>query len=559
MNGADRLCEVLQAGGTDTVFGLPGSQNIALFEALRTSSLRTIVATNELAASFMANGYARASGRPGVLTTIPGPGFAYALAGLAEAHLDSVPLICIVENAIVVPGRRFQLQALNQRAAASPFVKGIFDVDAVDGIDPTLRSAKDLCLAGEPGPVVVQVPSTILSTVASGLTRPGSLLTSERLRSGYVREIQRRLTAAKRPLFYVGQGALGAAAELEDLVEALGIPVITTTSARGVISEEHEWVLRSDRGNVEVLNEFIANADLILALGCKFSHNGARGFRLRLPPDRFVHVDASPDVLGANYPASLMVEADVPTLIRLLREQALQRASARSAWAREEIDVWRKRVLQPTDATEPRIRGVSPSTAEGFFAALREAMPPEAVLVLDSGLHQMLARRYFRVLRPRTFVLPTDLQAMGYALPAAIGAKIAKPDSPVVALLGDGGFAASGLELLTAARENVAITAVVFNDGHYGLIRREQFGVTGHSFGTDLRNPDLSGIAKALGIRHLRLGDDCVRTLSSAVRASGVTLVEVGVGERVGERARRAWISLASSLHALVTKPGRGV
>lgn len=553
MTGAETLCRTLEALGADTVFGLPGSQNVGLFEALRTSRLQTIVATHELGASFMACGYARASGRPGVLTTIPGPGFTYALTGVAEAFLDSTPVLYILGGPASAPGRRFQLQALHQRSVVSPLAKRVFDVEAAEDIESTIREAYRLTRDGEPGPVVVQVPPPLLLAEAPS-PRDGADAALRRLPPG-VEEIARRLVAARRPLLYVGQGALDAERELGELVEATGALVVTTTSARGVLPETHPRVLCFDRRKTEVLNELVERADLVLALGCKFSHNGAHGFRLRLPRQRLVHVDASEEVLGANYDAAITLAADVPAFLKALLESGPgERVPGASDWSDEEARSWKERAAAAVGGgTEPRIRGLRPPTPAVFFAALRQAMPRESCLVLDSGLHQMLARRHFQALCPRGFLLPTDLQAMGFALPGAIGARLARPERPTVALLGDGGFAMSGLELLTAVRERIPLTVVVFNDGRYGLIHRQQLGAHGHAYGTELRNPDIRGVAEAAGARHVDFAKAGVRGIAASLRGKGVTVVEVALRDpghrpfrRVARSARsrlRRWLS----------------
>jgi acetolactate synthase-1/2/3 large subunit len=555
MTGAERICLTLEALGVDTVFGLPGSQNVALFEALRTSRLQTIVSMHELGASFMANGYARASGRPGVLMTIPGPGFTYALTGLAEALLDSAPLLHILGAPASAPGRRFQLQALDQRAVAAPLVKRVFDVGVAGQIETTIREAHSVCLAGEPGPVIVQVPASLLAAdAADPQSQPGTASIPE---TPQVDEIERRLRHARRPLLYVGQGAFGAGRELWDLVESLGAAVVTTTSARGILPEDHPRVLCFDRRNTEVLNDLVEGADLVLALGCKFSHNGAHGFRLRLPADRLIHIDTSTEVLGANYEASLILAADVPTVIRaLLDRRRVEAESSERGWSDEELRSWRQRSEESTRAgAEPKVRGLRPGSMSDFFSTLRRAMPPKSCLVLDSGLHQMLARRYFPVLCPRGLILPTDLQSMGYALPAAIGAKLARPDVPVVALLGDGGFAMSALELLTAVRERVPLTVIVFNDGHYGLIRKQQLAAYGHAYGTMLLNPDIRGIADSVGVNYLRLEGEAERGLKKAIRGNGVTVIEVLLRYPGRRRLRRVGRGLVSRLKRLL--PGR--
>jgi acetolactate synthase-1/2/3 large subunit len=551
MTGGERLCRVLEDLGVDTVFGLPGTQNVDLFEALRTSWLRTVVPTHELAASFMANGYARASGRPGVLVTIPGPGFTYALTGLAEAFLDSVPLLHILGRPAQAPGQRYQLQALDQRAAVAPFVKRVFDVENLDEIEAAAVEAHAVCLSGEPGPVVLQIPNelTAVSEPRSVLVGPAPPPTP------LLGELESRLTRARRPLFYVGQGAFGAASDLRELVESMRIPVVTTTSGRGALPESHPWAIPFDRGSTDALNELVESTDLVLAIAAKFSHNGARGFRLKLPPDRLVRVDASPEVLEANYAASMLLLADAPWLIRTLRDHmSVSGHPGRSAWTEEQIADWRQKAfLGRESGSEMRVRGgLEPPTMSHFFGVLERAMGAESSLVLDSGLHQMLARRHFRVERPRGLILPADLQAMGYALPAAIGAKLAVPDRRVVALLGDGGFAMSGLELSTAKREGVHLTVIVFNDGHYGMIRKQQFGAHGHVYGTQLRNPDFRQIAESVGAEYTRLDQDAETRLAEAVRSKGVHLVEVRLRDPGRRKLRRVRYSLSRRLRNLL-------
>ena len=557
MNGAEGVCRTLEALGADTVFGLPGSQNVVLFEALRTSRLRTVVATHELAASFMANGYARASGRPGILTTIPGPGFTYALTGLAEALLDSVPLVYVLVAPATAPGRRFQLQALDQRAIVAPLVKRVIDVTTPQEIEPAVRAAYAFSREGEPGPVAVQIPAILFDTELEALSdAAGPDRTTPEPDIG---PILRRLAAARRPLLYVGQGANDAAEELFRIVESTGALVVTTTAARGVVPEDHPHVLRFDRRRTAVLNDLVESADLVLALGCKFSHNGAHGFRLRLPAERLVHVDASPGILGANYEASLTLAADVPRVLRALLESLPEGIREASGWRDDEIRSWKDQAMAVSVRSgEPRVRGYRPPTPEKFFASLRRLMPRESCLVLDSGLHQMLARRYFRVLCPRGMLLPADLQAMGFALPAAIGARLANARRPVVALLGDGGFSLSGLELLTAVRERIPLTAIVFNDGRYGLIYNRQVNAYGKAHGTLLRNPDIRGIAEAAGARYLRVSARSERRLAAAIRGSGVTVAEVVLRSRGRRRMSRTARSAASRLKQWLLKGSRG-
>jgi acetolactate synthase-1/2/3 large subunit len=277
------------------------------------------------------------------------------------------------------------------------------------------------------------------------------------------------------------------------------------------------------------VNELLESCDLILAIGCKLSHSGTSGFALKLPPDRLVHVDASEDVIEANYPVSLGVVADAGDLLKAV----LPSSPASSAWTADELESWRIRLAVRTpDAREPRITGTSSGDPRSFFQSLRRALPRDAILVLDSGLHQVLARRYYSVLSPCGLITPTDLQSMGFAIPTAIGAKMAMPDRVVVALVGDGGFAMTAMELLSAAREGVSLVVIVFVDGAFGQIRMQQLARYGVSHGVSLENPDFTLLAAAVGARHELIGDD---DLEAVVRAalghSGVTVIEVTVDD----------------------------
>jgi acetolactate synthase-1/2/3 large subunit len=202
-----------------------------------------------------------------------------------------------------------------------------------------------------------------------------------------------------------------------------------------------------------------------------------------------------------------------------------------SAWLPAELTAWKKRLRTGIDEPEPVVHGARPSTAAAFFSALREALPRDGIVVADSGLHQTLLRRHFDVLASRGLIFPSDFQSMGFGLPAALGARLARPARPVVALIGDGGFAMSGLELLTAVREKIPITVVVFVDGALNRIRLEQLARYGHPADVDLLTPDFATLAAALGARYSRCDGDAEGVLRSAIGSGGVTLIEVPVGD----------------------------
>jgi acetolactate synthase-1/2/3 large subunit len=541
-NGAAHLCATLEAHGVKHVFGVPGSQDLALYEALRASRIRSVLATNELAAGFMANGYYRASGRIAPLLTIPGPGFTWALTPVAEALQDSVALVHLVGRP---PGsdHRLHLQAIDQRAVATPLVKGTFRIDEPSHIRPEVAKAIRLALEGEPGPVLVEwtshalesaVPSAVASAPAVQHTAGGA----------DVGDVVASLLRARRPVLLVGQGAFGAASLVRELAEHLGAPVFSTASGRGVLSEDHALALGFDgeRGNVGVINELVASSDLVLVLGCKLGFSGSLGFALQLPSERIVRVDTSEDVLRVTYPAKMAFAESVEAFLGRVVPEIAKRAGAHaSTWKNDEIARWARRLREPAvDVPEPIVQGTETGRLADFFSALRRALPRDGIVCADSGLHQQLLRRHFDVLAPRGLLFPSDYQSMGFGLPAAIGAKLAAPERPVVVVLGDGGFAMSGLELLTAVREDVSLTVIVFNDGQLGRIRLSQLAASGRTNSVELSNPDFEAFASAVGASYALVSTDAERMLRVSIERPAVTLIELRLGDSAGIHALRA-------------------
>jgi acetolactate synthase-1/2/3 large subunit len=529
-SGASRIVEALGRGNVRCVFGLPGTQTVELFEALRQSGLRTVVATNELGAAFMAGGWARITGDPGVLLTIPGPGFSWALTGVAEARLDSIPLVHITGAPTSVPiGRRFRQQELDQAAIAGPIVKRVIDADLDSDPGAAVLDALRLARSGEPGPVLVQVSPTTLGREFHGPALRDK--STPPIESGQLESVCARVRLARRPVLMVGQGTNRYAQPIRALVEQMKAPLITTASARGVLPEDHPFNFGFDplAGNVRDVNALLESSDLILVIACKLGHGGTSGFALELPADRLVHIDASAEVIGANYPVSLGVVADAGELLKAL----LRSAPTASAWTTEELESWRTRMSARNAATaEPRVAGTPTGDARSFFLSLRRALPRDAILVLDSGLHQILARRYYKVLTAGGLLMPSDLQSMGFAIPTAIGVRIAEPDRPVIALLGDGGFAMTALELLSAIREKVSLLVIVFVDGTFGQIRMQQLANYGVSHGVTLENPDIGLLAEAVGAHYESAGDNDVESIvRAALERPGITVLEVQVGD----------------------------
>jgi len=527
MNGADLVCSVLRRLDVQCVFGLPGTQNVRLYEAMRAAGLRRVVSADEGSAAFMAAGYARASGRVGVLTTIPGPGFVYALPGIVEARHDSVPLLWITLRQADI-GRAFQLQRIDQAQMAAPAVKHCLHIGSGDALVTTLAAAHELARAGEPGPVLVEIDAALLDTNAADST-----LAPSRPAMPKTQALAARLAESRHPVLYVGQGAQDGSEAVRALARRLAAPVLCTSSGRGVLPDTDELAFTKDfsTGVGLVVPDLIEKADLVLTLGCKFTHNGSGGGELSLPEAKHVRVDASPEVLSANYPASLVVEGRVEDVLSTLASTSLPV----SHWRSEDLRALRARLAAesavpvPLEPTLPDLRGGSIRT---FFDALSEAAGERGVYVADAGLHQALTRQYARVLRPRGLLCPSDFQSMGFGLPGAIGAAIAEPQAEVVACIGDAGLVLSMGDLLTAAREGVSLVVVVFNDGQMSLIRRQQLTNYGHESGVAVANPDYAALAQAIGCSYFPVAGDPLELARQVFAAGGLRLVELRLADR---------------------------
>ncbi len=468
-----------------------------------------------------------------------GPGFTYALTGLAEARLDSAAVVHVVGAPAVGPGRTFNLQAIDQRAIVAPLAKRVIEVRSAGEMAGAVAQAHALALDGEPGPVVVELHPEALAGRAPDVVSSVAPTAAAPPDPTAVRRVAMRIRDAHRVVLFVGQGARSAAGAVAQLAERIGAPVATTPSGRGTLPEDHRLALGYDspRAGPDALNALMLEADAVLVLGAKLGHNGTAGFALRFPADRTVHVDADRAVLGANYEMADVISASTgPFLAALLAEDLGPQAPR--GWSPEVLAGWCERMRgQGVQRTEPRVGGTEQGTAAALVGDLRSRLPREAILVTDTGRHQGLVRRYYDVLAPGGLLMPSDLQSMGFGLPAAIAAKLAAPQRPVVAVIGDGGFLMSGLELATAVREGLALTVVVFADGAYGQIRDHQLLDYGHAHGVSVGRVPVEGLARALGCDFFPFES---MPAERWAEPRGVTVVEVPVGDSFGMQRARA-------------------
>ncbi|MFI5231157.1 MAG: thiamine pyrophosphate-binding protein [Gemmatimonadales bacterium] len=542
--GAQAFVDALEEEGVTCVFGLPGTQTVDLYEALRHSSIRAIVPTHELGAAFMAYGFARASGQVGVLLTIPGPGFVFAPAGLAEALLDGVPVVHFTLAPSRGPTGDLAFQALDQMAIARPLVKAVFRVERRADLSGIVREALRTARQPEAGPVFVEMTDDALrATDEPAVDAPSRAASGEAAvtPAGSLDALIARMTLAKRPAILVAADCAASGERLERLASTGRVPVFVPAPSRGVMPEDHPWLLCCDdqRTRREAVTSALASADVIVVLGTRLTHVATGHFKLALPAERVVCVSESGAELPHGYRASATLHASVDAVLARLESAA---STFASTWTVTEAGELRREFAGAarTEQTEPVVNGGDAAT---FFSELRSVLPRDAIVVTDSGLHQALVRRHFTVLGPGGLLFPTELQSMAFGLPVAMGAKIARPDRVVVVVMGDGGFAMSGMELLTAARDGIHVIVVVFNDGKLNLIRLQQLRAYGVSHGTDLQELDLERFAQAAGVGYRYAGDGAVGALTEAIGCGRPTIVEVVVGDsrRISLGAARSY------------------
>jgi len=537
VTGSEIICKTLENLGIEAIFGLPGTHNTQFYHSLHHSSIQPITPTSELAASFMANGYYRSSGKIAAITTIPGPGFTYALSGIAEAFLDSVPMLVIVGSPDMIPGKKYQHQAIDQKSMIKPIVKAIYEINNVVNIQETLNKAFLSAKNEEPGPVYIEIDSSVYSETylfEKNLIRhytPFEIASSQKL----IEKAIRNILESQRILFYLGQGANHISNEIREIAELFNSPVLTTSSGRGILPEDHPLLFPYNfvvRGGGKAMQEMIISSDLIVVLGCKFSFNGSGAFDFNFPKEKLIHIDSSSAVLNANYPAKIAIQADVYDFITELHVKCKSYDKKNKRWPTNELVRWRKNAVDEKNndpAIESYFKGISTHHPAAFFEKLQKHLPENPIIVTDSGQHQMLSRKYYKVPNVRGFIIPSNFQSMGFAIPAALGAKVANPDSTVVVIIGDGGFNISATELLTAISEKLTLKVIIFNDNSLSLIKINQINKFGFSYSTNVLNPDYEKLAESFKMKYVKVSDKNEEEFSLNLKSSSMALFEVSL------------------------------
>jgi acetolactate synthase-1/2/3 large subunit len=520
---ADRIVQRLREYGVRHLFGYPGGQLTPIYDGLyRERALRHFLARDEQAACFMADGYARATGLPGVCLAVCGPGVFNAATPLAAAHTDSIPLL-LISGQIPTAGRGLRTgyyHENDQLTACVPITKARFRAERTEEVIGLLDQAWTATAAGRPGPVLYEVPLDVLRAETSAASPPLVAAPPPVPPAREVEALARLVSGWKRPLILAGGGVVSAGAEtlLVQLAERLGAPVHHSAMGKGSIPASHplsvgmSWFrATSDATGMEsFFSPLFRQADGLLALGCRFTQLTTGSWTLPLPP-ALAQIDIDPEEIGRHYPVQAGLVADVRMALEALLE-ALP-PGRRQPWAQA-----------PTRPEPWGLPGMD------FMGPLRRALPPDTILTTDATRLTYVLMTEFPLEQSRCFLHPAGAIPMGYALPAALGAKAAWPGRPVVAIVGDGGFLMSGMELASAVQERLPIVVVLVNDNSLTLIRATQQRKYGERYiAVDLRNPDFGQFAGAFGVAYRRAeGEDAFESaLREAIAAHRPSLIEV--------------------------------
>ncbi|MEU4528047.1 acetolactate synthase large subunit [Micromonospora ureilytica] len=539
ISGAGSLVRSLEALDVDVVFGIPGGAILPAYDPLYDSTVRHILVRHEQGAGHAATGYAQATGKVGVCIATSGPGATNLVTPIADAYMDSVAMVAITGQVASPLIGTDGFQEADIQGITLPITKHNFLVQNAEEIPRVLAEAFHLASSGRPGPVLVDIPKDVLQAPTTFAWPPTLDLPGYRPtlhpHGKQIREAARLMAAARRPVLYVGGGVLkaGAADGLRRLAELTGIPVVTTLMALGAFPDSHQQHLGMPGMHGTVAAVYgLQKADVIVALGARFDDRVTGKLDSFAPDAAVVHADIDPAEIGKNRHVDVPIVGDAKHVID---ELIVAVTAERSAGHNTDLaDWWTQlddlRNRYPLGYDEPVDGTLSP---QYVIKRLGEIVGPDAIFVAGVGQHQMWASQFISYEKPYTWLNSGGLGTMGYAVPAAMGAKVGKPDTVVWAVDGDGCFQMTNQELATCALEGIPVKIAVINNGNLGMVRQWQTLFYNERYSnTELgthkhRIPDFVKLAEALGCVGLRCesADDVDKTIAAAMEINDAPVV----------------------------------
>jgi acetolactate synthase-1/2/3 large subunit len=559
LTGAEIVWATLAAEGVSTVFGYPGGAILPVYDALRKFPIHHVLVRHEQGAAHMADGYARASGNVGVAMATSGPGATNLVTGIATAMLDSIPIVCITGNVSSKLLGTDAFQEVDITGITLPVTKHNFLITKAEDIAHAIRYAFQIAQSGRPGPVLVDITkdaqqaSAIFDFEAAKPRpyRPHPMLTVEDTDLNQAAELIR---ASKKPVILAGHGVMESVAmeQIRTLAERAQIPVALTLLGLGGFPASHPLNLGMMGMHGEAwVNHAIQEADLLIACGMRFDDRVTGTLSNYATKARKIHIEVDPSEVNKNVRVDVALVGD----LRAVLEDLLPRISGRDGSA------WLKTIESGKGAIAVRDIKNLPDSGHLYAAHVMHDLwritGGDAIVATDVGQHQMWEAQYFHHEKPRSLVTSGGLGTMGFALPAAIGAKMACPDKEVWVIAGDGGFQMTAAELSTIVQENIKINIAVINNGYLGMVRQwQEFFYDSNYEATPLVSPDFVKLAGAHGIsgRAVRTRSELVGAVTEARSAKGPFLLNFLVEK---EDSVYPMIPAGKALHEMIRRPGK--
>ncbi len=534
MTGAQILWEALARLDVEVVFGYPGGAIMPAYDALGQARVRHVLVRHEQGAAHMADGYARTSGKVGVCVSTSGPGATNLVTGIANAMMDSVPIVCITGQVASPMLGTDAFQEVDITGVTLPITKHNYLVTRADEIAPTLREAFFIARSGRPGPVLVDITKDAQQAAVDFVwseapVRLPGYRPDYQIADASLDKALELIAHARRPLILAGHGivASGSGALLRDLVDRTGIPVASTLLGLGGFPATHPLSLGMMGMHGEAwVNVAIQEADLLVALGMRFDDRVTGKLSTYAVNARKIHVDIDPSEIGKLVKVDVGIVGDVAEVLSRLLPLVKFR----------DISRWHERISELKG--DSAVRDIQTLPASGkLYAAhvmhdLYRLTGGAALVVTDVGQHQMWEAQYYRHDHPRRLITSGGLGTMGFALPAAIGARHADPAAEIWVIVGDGGFQMTAAELSTCAQEDIKLNVAIINNGYLGMVRQwQQFFYGGRYVATPLRNPDFVKLAEAHGLTGLRVTrrEDLEAAVVTAQMTAGTVVIDFRV------------------------------
>ncbi|MCD0423455.1 thiamine pyrophosphate-dependent enzyme [Rubrivivax sp. JA1024] len=521
MTGGEAIVQGLVAHGVDTVFGLPGAQIYGLFDGFAKAQLKVIGARHEQACGYMAFGYARASGKPGVFSVVPGPGVLNASAALLTAFGCNEPVMCLtgqVPSAYLGKGRGHLHEMPDQLATLRSFIKWAERIEYPGNAPALVARAFQEMMSGRRGPVALEMPWDVFTQATeTAAAQTLDLIAPPAPDPDRVAAAAKLIAANKRPMIFVGAGALEAGDEILELAEMIDAPVVAFRSGRGIVSNRHELGL-----TFAAAYQLWPQTDLIIGIGTRMELPTTFRWPFRPEGLKSVRIDIDPAEMRRFAPDAAIV-SDSKAGARALADAVSKTGYSKTKGRRDEIRA-------ATAKTNEAIQAIQPQMS--YLKILREVLPDDAIVTDELSQVGFASWYGFPIYQPRTFLTSGYQGTLGSGFPTALGAKVACPDKPVVAITGDGGFMFGVQELATAVQYNIGVVTLVFDNSAYGNVRRDQVNLfDGRVVASDLVNPDFVKLAESFGVGATRVTspDHFRPALEKALAAGGPQLIAIDV------------------------------